>query len=120
MSCLVASEVDAPGGAEPVVWRLPTDRRARTLEAVAESIDWYRARWEIDLFFLALEEGCRVERLQLGDIGRLQTALALYRIIARRINRLRHRGRTLPSSSTGSPSPRPSPAQHGGAADRPA
>ena len=33
----------------------------------SELIDWYRARWEIELFFLILKEGCRVERLQLGD-----------------------------------------------------
>ena len=48
------------------------------------------------MFFLVLKEGCRVERLQLGDTGRLQTALALYMVIAWRINRLMRLGRTLP------------------------
>ena len=47
------------------------------------------------MFFLVLKEGCRVERLQLGNIQRLQTALALYMIIAWRINRLMRLGRTL-------------------------
>ena len=32
---------------------------------------------------LVLKEGCRVERLQLADTERLQTALALYLVIAR-------------------------------------
>ena len=95
VSCLIASEVNTPGGAKPVVWRLLTNRVAATLEEAAELIDWYRARWEIELF-LVLKEGCRVERLQLADIGRLQTALALYMVIAWRINRLMRLGRTLP------------------------
>ena len=37
-----------------------------------------------------------MEKLQLGDTRKLQTALALYMIIAWRINRLMRLGRTLP------------------------
>ena len=96
VTCLIASEVNVPIGAKPVVWRLLTNRVATTLQEAVELVDWYRARWEIELFFLVLKEGCRVERLQLGDIGRLQTALALYMVIAWRINRLMRLGRTLP------------------------
>ncbi|MDP3375686.1 MAG: IS4 family transposase, partial [Hydrogenophaga sp.] len=72
-----------------------TNREANTLEQACELIDWYRARWEIELFFLMLKECCRVERLQLGDSERLQTALALYLVIAWRINRLMRLGRAL-------------------------
>jgi hypothetical protein len=50
-SCLVAREVDAPQGVKPVEWRLLTNREAASFEAAAELIDWYRARWEIELFF---------------------------------------------------------------------
>ena len=39
MTCLIASEVDAPAGAKPVVRRLLTDRQVPTLEAAAELID---------------------------------------------------------------------------------
>ena len=95
VTCVVASEIEAPAGVKPVVWRLLTNREASTLEQACELIDWYRARWEIELFFLVLKEGCRVERLQLGDSDRLQTALALYLVIAWRINRLMRLGRVL-------------------------
>ena len=78
VSCLVALEVNAPAGVKPVVWRLLSNRAAATLEEATELIDWYRARWEIELFFLILKEGCRVERLQLIDKGRLESALAIY------------------------------------------
>jgi hypothetical protein len=95
VTCVVAAEIDAPAGVKPVVWRLLTNREANTLEQACELIDWCRARWEIELFFLMLKEGCRVERLQLGDSERLQTALALYLVIAWRINRLMRLGRAL-------------------------
>ena len=96
VSCLIASEIDAPQGAKPVVWRLLSNRAVDTLEQALELVQWYRARWEIELFFLVLKEGCRVERLQLGHIDRLYTALALYMVVAWRINRLMRLGRQLP------------------------
>ena len=50
VTCLIASEVNAPAGVTPVVWRLLTNREASSLTAAAELIDWYRARWEVALF----------------------------------------------------------------------
>ena len=92
VTCLIATEINAPAGSKPVCWRLLTNRAVPTLAAAVELLDWYRARWEIELFFLVLKEGCRVERLQLADTDRLQTALALYMVIAWRINRLMRLG----------------------------
>ena len=81
---------------KPIEWRLLTNRTAETLEAVAELIDWYRARWEIELLFLVLKEGCRVEALQLATMERIERALALFLVVAWRIARLMRLGRTVP------------------------
>jgi len=35
-------------------------------------VDWCRARWEIELFFLVWKQGCRVEALQLSTLERLE------------------------------------------------
>ena len=64
MTCLVASEIDAPAGVKPVCWRLPTNREVTTSAQIIELIDWYRARWEIEMLFHVLKNGCRVEALQ--------------------------------------------------------
>ena len=96
VTCLVAREIGAPPGVKPIEWRLLTNRSAETLEAVVELIDWYRARWEIELLFLVLKEGCRVEALQLGTVERIERALALFLVVAWRIARLMRLGRTLP------------------------
>jgi hypothetical protein len=95
-TCIVAREVDAPAGLKPLEWRLLTNREASTFEAAAELIDWYRARWEIERFFDILKNGCRVEALQLSTRERLERALALFMVVAWRIARLMHLGRTCP------------------------
>jgi hypothetical protein len=96
VACVLVEEIDPPAGARPVVWRLLSNRTVDTLEQAVELVDWYRIRWEIELFFLILKEGCRIEALQLEGIERIETALALYLVVAWRINRLMRLGRTLP------------------------
>ncbi|MES2016235.1 MAG: IS4 family transposase, partial [Pseudomonadota bacterium] len=57
---------------------------------------WYRARWEIEMLFNVLKNGCCVEELQLGTIERIERALALYLVVAWRIAYLMRMGRTCP------------------------
>jgi hypothetical protein len=75
---------------------LLTNRPAETLEQVTELIDWYRARWEIEILFHVLKNGCRIEALQLGTIAGLQRAIALYLMVSCRIAVLMRFGRTCP------------------------
>jgi len=96
--CILAEELDPPTGSKPVVWRLLSNRPVHTLQEAVQLIDWYRMRWEIEVFFLILKEGCRVEALQLGHIERIETALALYMIVAWRINRAMRLSRTQPQT----------------------
>ncbi|EXI86506.1 MAG: Transposase for transposon Tn5 [Candidatus Accumulibacter regalis] len=95
-TCVVAKEIDPPAGSRPVEWRLLTNRTAETLEEVAELIDWYRARWEIEILFHILKNACRIEALQLGTIKGLQRAIALYLMVSWRIAVLMRFGRTCP------------------------
>ncbi len=95
-SCIIAKEIDLPVGEEAVVWRLLTNRDVPTQEAALELIDWYRARWEIEMLFDVFKNGCRVEALQLSTIDRVECALALYLIVAWRIAHLMRMGRICP------------------------
>jgi hypothetical protein len=94
--CVIASEVDAPPGVQPIEWRLLTNRKVEEFESAAELIDWYRARWEIEIFFHVLKTGCRVETLQLSTIDRVERALAIFMVVAWRIAHLMRLGRTCP------------------------
>ena len=96
VTCLIAAEVDAPAGAKPVTWRLLTNREAASLAEAVELVNWYRTRWEIELLFLTLKEGCRVEALQLSTVARIERALAVYLVVAWRIGLLMRLGRACP------------------------
>ncbi|MBK5915413.1 IS4 family transposase [Rhodocyclus purpureus] len=96
VTCFIAREIDAPAGVKPVEWRLLTNRKAETFEAIVELIDWYRCRWEIETFFNVLKNGCRVEALQLGHVAKIELALAVYMVVAWRLARLVRLGRTHP------------------------
>ena len=95
-TCLIAREIDPPAGVEAIEWRLLTNCVATTIGDAIELIDWYRARWEIETFFHVLKNGCRVEALQLGSIGTIELALAVYRVVAWRLARLVRTARTQP------------------------
>lgn len=95
-SCIVARESEPPKGEKPIEWRLLTNLPVTSLEQAARMIDWYRARWEIEMFFHVLKNGCRIEALQLGSIEKIERALVLYMVVAWRIARLMRLGRACP------------------------
>ena len=99
VSCLIATEENAPSSVKPVQWKLLTNRPVHDLDEAVELIDWYRARWEIEMFFLVLKEGCKVQDLQLCKQERIKNALAMYMVVAWRINRMMRLGRCVPTLS---------------------
>jgi IS4 transposase len=62
-------------------------------------MQWYRARWEIALFFRVLKQGCQIERLRLETAHRLLKALAIYLIMAWRMHTITRMGGTYPEAS---------------------
>ncbi|MGX8942507.1 IS4 family transposase [Symbiopectobacterium sp. Eva_TO] len=96
VTCVIAKEIEPPAGVKPVEWRLLSNRVPEGREDIVELIDWYRARWEIEMFFNVLKNGCCVEALQLSTVDRIERALALFMIVAWRIAYLMRMGRTCP------------------------
>ena len=87
-SCIVAKEMQTAADDKPVEWRLLTNLPVLSLEQAACMIDWCRARWEIEMFFHVLKNGCRIEALPLGSIEKIERALVLYMVVVWRIARL--------------------------------
>ena len=96
VTCLMAKETGVPDGVKPVEWRLLTHRAAQTLDGLVELIEGYRCRWAIEIFFNELKNGCRVEALPLGSVGKIERALAVYMVVSWRLARLLRLGRTHP------------------------
>jgi len=95
VTCVVAREVGIPTGSELVEWHLLTNRFIETVEQAVELIEWYRTRWEIEIYCHVIKNGCKVGELQLSSIDRIERALALFIVVACRVAYLMRMGRTL-------------------------
>jgi len=94
-----ATELKPPKGEDPIEWLLLTSVPVADFAGACTVVQWYRARWEIELFFRVLKQGCQIERLRLATAHRLLNALAIYLIIAWRIHTITMMGRTYPEAS---------------------
>ena len=79
-----------------VSWLLITSLPIDSVDAVLRVVDYYVARWPVEVFFRVYKSGCRVEEIQLETNARQQRCLVLYKIIAWRIMYLTFLGRECP------------------------
>jgi hypothetical protein len=96
VTAILAVEPQPPAGEEPVEWLLLTNLPVQSPEQALEKLQWYLCRWQIEVFFRILKSGCRIEKLQLEKLERLEPALAFYLIIAWRVLFLTMLGRECP------------------------
>jgi Transposase DDE domain len=72
VSLVEVREVDAPAGAEPILWRLLTTHVVEDAAMAWRVIGWYRQRWHIEQFFRTLkQQGLQLEDSQLENAERL-------------------------------------------------
>lgn len=93
---VLVQEVNAPGDGTEVSWLLITTLPITTVDDVLRVVDYYVARWCVEIYFRTLKTGCRVEKIQLETNARLKNCLAFYNIIAWRILFLTYMNRTSP------------------------
>ena len=93
---VLVEEVGGPGDGTDVSWLLLTTLPIETLEEILLVIDYYVARWVVEIYFRTLKTGCRVEDIQWETNHRLKNCLAFYKIIAWRILFLTYLNRTCP------------------------
>jgi hypothetical protein len=94
---VLVQEVGRPEDDETTVsWLLITTLPIDTVDAVMRVVDYYVARWPIEVFFRVFKTGCRVEDIQLETNARLKRCLLFYKVIAWRILYLTFLGRECP------------------------
>lgn len=95
-NAILLVEPHPPAGEEPLEWILLTSLPVTSGAEAAEKVQWYLCRWEVEVYFRIYKSGCQVERLQLESYQHLEPALALYMIIAWRIQHITMLGRSCP------------------------
>jgi hypothetical protein len=96
LQVILAEEEDAPAGSRPLRWLLVTSLPIASLEDALCTIRRYSYRWLIERYHFILKRGCRLEHLQLENVGRRQRALATYLIVAWRLLWLTYAARRQP------------------------
>lgn len=91
-----AEEQGTPEGSSPIRWMLLTNLPVDTFDTARAIIEWYRSRWEIEIFFRVIKNACQVETLRLQTATRLENAIAVYLIIAWRLHLLTMLAREQP------------------------
>jgi hypothetical protein len=87
--CLVyAKEINPPEGEEPISWMLLTNLPVEDLQKASEKIDWYRCRWQVEVYYKTLKSICGVEKLQLQSREGLENAVGMCMLVAWRIQYL--------------------------------
>ncbi|MFB6358113.1 MAG: IS4 family transposase [Thiohalorhabdaceae bacterium] len=79
------TEIDPPAGIRPLAWTLLTTVATETVAEAQERIQWYTARWQIEVYHRTFKSGCRVEDRQLGHADRLEACLAIDLIVGWRV-----------------------------------
>jgi len=93
---VLAQEVGAPPGIEPIEWMLLTSVPVSNAEQALERLRWYVQRWNIEVYHRTLKSGCRIEDRQLAGADRLENCLAIDMVVAWRVLHLTKLGRDTP------------------------
>jgi hypothetical protein len=106
VTAVYAREARPLAGEPALEWMLLTNLPVESFAAAQRLIGWDQARWEIELYFRILKQGCRIEDLRLETAKRLERCIAVYLIVAWRLHYLTQIARaqaTAPCSQAFSP-----------------
>ncbi len=95
VTAIYAKEARPPAGEKALEWMLLTNLPVEDFEAAEQLISWYQARWEIELYFRIVKQGCRIEQLRLETAERLERCIAVYLIVAWRLHYLTQIARSM-------------------------
>ncbi|GIW94791.1 MAG: IS4 family transposase [Pirellulaceae bacterium] len=99
INAVLVRERDAPAGEEPVEWILLTHLPTGEPKQVAEVVELYRLRCQIEVYFRTLKDGCRVEKQLFDYLDRPSNFLAAAMVVAWRVLYLSQMGDICPDIS---------------------
>lgn len=92
-------EPHPPEGEAGLCWVLITTLPVGTIDEVLQVIDFSGVRWQIEVSFKTLKSGCRIEERHFHTLDRLANSLAVYAVVAWKVNSLCHLSRECPELS---------------------
>lgn len=88
-------------GKKGIEWFLLTTVKAKNEKDIEKLVQCYAHRWKIERFHFILKSGCKIEKNQAREYGRLTFLALLYSVIAMQILNLTYLGRICPEIPSG-------------------
>ena len=98
LTAIEVREIDAPEGADAILWRLLTDLPVESAEDARRYVKYYELRWLIERYHYVLKSGCKIERSQLRSFEAIERLLALLSAVAMRLLWLTYSAREHPDA----------------------
>jgi len=83
---------------EEIEWMLLTTAPVTLFADAVKRVEWYAARWGIEIYHRTLKSGCRIKDRQLETADRLEACLGVDMVVAWRIYYLTMLGRATPDT----------------------
>jgi len=88
------TETSPPPGIAPLRWVLLTNHPIESIEEACEKIHWYKARWQIEVYFKVLKSGFRIEKTRFGNVSNLEKYIVMMAVLATRVMNLTNYAKT--------------------------
>ena len=88
-------------GKKGTEWFLLTTVTVKSEKEIEKLVQCYAHRWKIERFHFILKSGCKIEKNQAREYGRLSFLTLLYSVIAMQILNLTYHGKICPEISRG-------------------
>lgn len=98
LHAVYVKEKHPPKGVDRIEWMLLTNLNVDDFGNAETIIEWYRSRWEIEIFFKVLKNGSQVEQLRLETKKRMLNAIAIYLLISWRLHTITMMARECPDA----------------------
>lgn len=92
--------IDASDVENELNWRIITTLPVESLNDAKEVLNYYKMRWNVEVYFKTLKTGCTVEDCRLGEGGKLVKYISLMSVIAWRLYWMTHISRQDPNISS--------------------
>jgi len=90
------TEKNIEEGITPIEWMLLTTAPVENFADAQKRVEWYAARWGIEVYHRTLKSGCRIKTRQLQNAQHLEACLGVDMVVAWRIYHLTMLGRETP------------------------
>ena len=96
---ILVKERKPPKGVVPLEWVLLTSLEVNSFKQAVEKVEWYKRRWQIEIFHKILKSVCRVEECRMQTSDQIKKFVLLSSVNAWRIYWMTYASREIPEES---------------------